>query len=171
MLTARDFFLAYFYPSSPFTCIFFENFSRFFPALAMANTGSCIGPQNKIGHPVGCRSSCLKPTEYKEAKKKRKKKTCGKRTCEINNLHGDRVKFVFSSDVILSAWLGSKHQLTNKNPFRHLKMTVVVCVSKANSKSLCTVTGQDHQTWGPGQSRDEYRSTALKAETLSKYTR
>ena len=29
-LTARDFFLVYFYPSSPFVCIFFQNLSRFF---------------------------------------------------------------------------------------------------------------------------------------------
>ena len=29
-LTARDFFLANFYPSGPFTCIFFQNLSRFF---------------------------------------------------------------------------------------------------------------------------------------------
>ena len=43
ILTARDFFLAYFYPSSPF---------------AVANTGSCVGPQNKIGHPAGCRFPC-----------------------------------------------------------------------------------------------------------------
>ena len=29
-LTARDFFCAYFYPSGPFTCIFFQNISQFF---------------------------------------------------------------------------------------------------------------------------------------------
>ena len=58
-LTARDFFLAYFYPSNPFTCIFFlKNLFRFFPALAVANTGSYVGPQNKIGHPAGCRFPC-----------------------------------------------------------------------------------------------------------------
>ena len=34
-LTARDFFLAYFYPSSPFTCIF----SKTSPVLVVANTG------------------------------------------------------------------------------------------------------------------------------------
>ena len=37
-LTAGDFFLAYFYTSGPFTCIFFKNLSRFFPVLALANT-------------------------------------------------------------------------------------------------------------------------------------
>ena len=37
-LTARDFFLAYFYTSSQFTCIFFQILSRFFPVLAVANT-------------------------------------------------------------------------------------------------------------------------------------
>ena len=57
-LTDRDFFLAYFYPSGPFTCIFFQNLSRFFPVLAVANTGSCVGPQHKIGHPAGCRFPC-----------------------------------------------------------------------------------------------------------------
>ena len=33
-------------------------------------------------------------------------------TCEMNNL---KMKFVFSPDVILCGWQGSKHQLTNKN--------------------------------------------------------
>ena len=56
-LTARDFFRTYFYPFGPFTCIF-PNLSRFFPVLAVANTGSCVGPQNKIGHPAGCRFPC-----------------------------------------------------------------------------------------------------------------
>ena len=52
VLTARDFFLANFHPSGPFTCIFFQNLSRFFAVLAAADTGSCVGPQNKIGHPA-----------------------------------------------------------------------------------------------------------------------
>ena len=26
-----------------------------FPVLVVANTCSCVGPQNKIGHPAGCR--------------------------------------------------------------------------------------------------------------------
>ena len=56
-LIARNFFLAYFYPSGPFTCIFSKT-SQFFPVLAEANTGSCVGPQNKLGHPVGCRFPC-----------------------------------------------------------------------------------------------------------------
>ena len=48
-LTARDFFLANFYLSGPFTYIFSKtspNFSR------VANTGSCVGLQNEIGHPA-----------------------------------------------------------------------------------------------------------------------
>ena len=57
-LTARDFFFANFYHSSTFTCIFFKNLPRVFPVLAVANTGSCVGPQNKMGHPVGCRFPC-----------------------------------------------------------------------------------------------------------------
>ena len=64
-LTARDFFRTNFYPSGPFTCIFFQNLSRSFPALAVANTGSCVGPQNEIGHPAGCRFPCCVPAEYK----------------------------------------------------------------------------------------------------------
>ena len=64
-LTARDFFFAYFYPSSLFTCIFFlQNLSQVFPVLAAANTGSCVGLQNKIGHPAGCRFPCWVPAEY-----------------------------------------------------------------------------------------------------------
>ena len=37
---------------------FFQNLSRFFLVLAVANTGSCVGPQNEIGHPAGCRFPC-----------------------------------------------------------------------------------------------------------------
>ena len=37
-LTAKDFFLAYFYPSGPSTCIFFQNLFRFSPVLAVTNT-------------------------------------------------------------------------------------------------------------------------------------
>ena len=51
-LTARDFFLACFYPSGPFTS------PDVFPVLAMVNTGSYVGPQNKICHPAGCRFPC-----------------------------------------------------------------------------------------------------------------
>ena len=54
-LTARDFFVANFYPSGPFTCIFFQNLSQVFTVLAAANSGSCEGRQNKIGHLAGCR--------------------------------------------------------------------------------------------------------------------
>ena len=62
--TARDFFLDNFYPFSPFTCIFSITSPEFF-LLAVANTGSCVGPQNKIGHPAGCRFPCRVPVEYK----------------------------------------------------------------------------------------------------------
>ena len=37
---------------------FSPNLSLFFPVLAVANTSSCAGPQNKIGHPAGCRFPC-----------------------------------------------------------------------------------------------------------------
>ena len=50
--TARHYSLANFYPSSAFTCIFSKNLSRVFPVLAVANTGSSVGPKNKTGHPA-----------------------------------------------------------------------------------------------------------------------
>ena len=49
---ARDFLVADLHPSGPFTCIFFQNLSRVFPVLAVANTGSCVGLQNEVGHPA-----------------------------------------------------------------------------------------------------------------------
>ena len=64
-LTARDFFLAYCYPSCPFTCIFFQNLSRFLLRWLWLRHGSCVDPQNKIGHPTGGRFSYLVPAEYK----------------------------------------------------------------------------------------------------------
>ena len=48
-----------FLPSSPFTRFFSKTSPDFFPALAVANTGSCVGPQNKIGHPARCRFPLL----------------------------------------------------------------------------------------------------------------
>ena len=56
-LTARDFFLGNFYSSSPFTCIFSKT-SQVFLVLAATNTGSCVDPQNKIGHFAGARFPC-----------------------------------------------------------------------------------------------------------------
>ena len=107
-LTARDFLLAYFYPSSPFTSIFSKTSPDFFPVLAVANTGSCVGPQNKICHPARCRFLCWVPGNINRLKKH-----------DLwyddlwNEWLGDRVKFVFSPDVILCGWLGLKHQPTN----------------------------------------------------------
>ena len=63
--TARDFFLAYFYPSGPFTCIFSQTSPDFSLCWLWLTHGSCVGPQNKIGHPAGCRFLCWVPTEYK----------------------------------------------------------------------------------------------------------
>ena len=64
-LIAGDFFLANFYLQGPFTCFFPQNLSRIFHVLAIANTGSCVGQQNEIGHPAGFRFRCWVPTEYK----------------------------------------------------------------------------------------------------------
>ena len=53
--TARVFFLAYFYPSSPFTCSFYKTSPDF---SWVGWVGSCVGLQNKIGHPARCRFPC-----------------------------------------------------------------------------------------------------------------
>ena len=67
-LTARDFFIANFYPSGPLTYIFFQNLSQvFFPVLAAGNADSYVGPQNKLGHLAECRFPCWVPAEYKWA--------------------------------------------------------------------------------------------------------
>ena len=59
-LTARDFFLISTFPVHSSTC-FSQNLDVF-PVLAVANTGSCVGPQNEIGHPAGGTSyvECLR---------------------------------------------------------------------------------------------------------------
>ena len=44
-LTARDFFLAYFYLSGPFTCIFFQNLSRFLLCWLWLTHSCCVGPR------------------------------------------------------------------------------------------------------------------------------
>ena len=50
-LTAWDFFLANFYSSDPFTRIFCKASPKFFLCFcAVANTGSCVGQQNKLSH-------------------------------------------------------------------------------------------------------------------------
>ena len=64
-LTAKEFFLAYFYASGPFTCISSQNLSRFFLCWLWLTHGSCVGPQNKIGHPARGRFPCWVPAEYK----------------------------------------------------------------------------------------------------------
>ena len=57
-LTARDFFLVYFYTSGPFTCIFSKTSPDFSLCWLWLTHGSCVDPQNKIGHPAGCRFPC-----------------------------------------------------------------------------------------------------------------
>ena len=64
-LTARDFFLDYFYTSGPFTCIFSKTSPDFSPCWLWLTHGSCVGPQNKIGQPAGCRFPYWVPAEYK----------------------------------------------------------------------------------------------------------
>ena len=57
-LIARDFSLAYFYTSGPFTCIFSKTSPDFSLCWLLLTHGSCVGPQNKIGHPAGCKFPC-----------------------------------------------------------------------------------------------------------------
>ena len=52
--TAMDFFLELISTLPVYSLVFFTNLSRVFYVLAVANTGSFVGPQNKIGHPA-CR--------------------------------------------------------------------------------------------------------------------
>ena len=44
---------------------FFPNLSRFFLCWLWLTHGSCVGPQNKIGHSAGGRFPCWVPAEYK----------------------------------------------------------------------------------------------------------
>ena len=57
---AKNFFLANSYSSGSFTCICFKNLYQVFPVLAVANTGSCVGLQNKIGLPANCHRQLMK---------------------------------------------------------------------------------------------------------------
>ena len=79
-----------------------QNLSWFFPVLAVANTGSCAGPQATLldaGPRVECPQNIKKHDLWYDDL--------------WNESLGDRVKFVFSPDVIHCGWLGSKYQLTN----------------------------------------------------------
>ena len=87
---------------------FFQNLSQFFLCSLWLTHGSCVGSQNKIGHPAGCRFPCWEPAEYKQAKK-----TWLVVWWLVKWVTRRSVKFVFSPDVIHCGWLGSKHLLTN----------------------------------------------------------
>ena len=47
---------------------FSRNLSRFLQCWLWLTHGSCVGLQNKIGHPARCRFPCWVPAEYKLAK-------------------------------------------------------------------------------------------------------
>ena len=58
-LTARDFFLScLFLHFRSIHLPFFQNLSRFFLCWLRLTHGSCVSPQNKIGHSAGCRFPC-----------------------------------------------------------------------------------------------------------------
>ena len=65
---------------------FFWNLSQLFLCWLWLTRGSCVGPQNEIGHPAKGRFLHWVPMEYKQAKKNM---TCGMMTCEMNNLEID----------------------------------------------------------------------------------
>ena len=47
---------------------FFPNLSQLFLCWQWLTHGSCVGPQNKLGHPAWCRFPFWVPTEYKQGK-------------------------------------------------------------------------------------------------------
>ena len=61
----QGFLSSLFLPFQSIHLHFFQNLSRSFPVLAFADAGSCVGLQNKIGHPAGCSFPCCVPAEYK----------------------------------------------------------------------------------------------------------
>ena len=61
----QEFLPCLFLPFQSIHLHFFQNLSWLFHALAVANTGSCLGPQNKIGQLAGCRFPCWVPAEYR----------------------------------------------------------------------------------------------------------
>ena len=84
----QEFLPCLFLPFRSIHLHFFQNLLRFFPALAAANTGSCVGPQNKIGHPAdaGSRVECPCNINRLKNNNNNKTKTCGLITCEMNYL-------------------------------------------------------------------------------------
>ena len=64
-LLPRDFFLANFYAPSPFICILSKTSPTFFLCWLCLIHGSCVGPENNIGHPAGCRFPRWVPSECK----------------------------------------------------------------------------------------------------------
>ena len=51
--TTKDFFSILVSTLPAHSPAFFKNISPLFPVLAVANIGSCVGSQDKIGHPAG----------------------------------------------------------------------------------------------------------------------
>ena len=64
--TLTDIFLpSFLLPFRSIRMHFFQNLSRFFLCWLCLTHGSCVGRQNKIGHPAGGRFPCWVPAEYK----------------------------------------------------------------------------------------------------------
>ena len=54
----QGFLLCLFLPFRTIHLHFVKNLSRFLLCWLWLTHGSCVGPQNKIGHPAGCRFPC-----------------------------------------------------------------------------------------------------------------
>ena len=65
----QEFLPCLFLPFQSIHLHIFQNLSRVFTVLAVSNTGSCVGPQNKTDHPAGCRFPRWVLVEYKQAPK------------------------------------------------------------------------------------------------------
>ena len=119
---------------------FSQNVHRvFFPVLAVANTGFCVGPQNKTSHTAHRYTQLVqlpvlraRGIEFINSFENMfywfsgfvfrncgYNLSCGLRRRAVwsndlwNDYQGDRLKFVFSPHIIPRGWLGSKHQVTN----------------------------------------------------------
>ena len=116
---------------------FFQNLSLFLLCWLWLAHGSCVGPQNKIGHSAGCRFPCWAPAECKLAEKTWIVIWC-------------LLKWIIWrwSEVCVQPWCsplwltGSKHQLT--------KLTIVIlhtCPTFVFDVCVCTFYVQLWQDW------------------------
>ena len=61
----QEFLPCLFLPFQSIHLHFFQNLCWFLLCWLWLTHGPCVGPQNEIGHPAGCRFPCWVPAEYK----------------------------------------------------------------------------------------------------------